>query len=187
MAAMAGTQSKTCIFFKSTTPLDAQGTVMQLCTSHTNAIRNGKQISAEIIVKATEHFKVQQIPFWKDKFTLYHLLKRNSKMENPRGHEKGLYFLKPYTRDREHSKKRFRMVRSTWLPLYCNPQQMFTFKYFEDLMGGCELSRESALRRGFLEADNSAAECIGGGGGMKSAFCGRTRGTRARATVRENN
>ena len=37
------------------------------------------------------------------------------------------------------------------------------------------------MRRGFLEADNSAAECIGGGGGMKSAFCGRTRGPRARA------
>ena len=54
-------------------------------------------------------------------------------------------------------------------------------------MGGCELFRESALRRGFLEADNSAAECIGRGGGMKSAFCGPTRGTRARATVRGNN
>ena len=30
-------------------------------------------------------------------------------MENLRGHEKRLYFLKPYTRDREHAKKRFRM------------------------------------------------------------------------------
>ena len=59
------------------------------------------------------------------------------------------------------------MVQSTWLPLYCDPQQMFVFRSFEDLMGGCELFRESALRRVLLEADNSAAECIGGGVGMK--------------------
>ena len=63
---------------------------------------------------------------------------------------------------------------------------MFEFKSFDDLMGGCELFRESALRRGFLEADNSAAECIGRGGGMKSAFCGRTRGPRARAKAKES-
>ena len=80
MAAMAGAPSKTCFFYKSTTPRDAEGTVMQLCTSHTNALQNSKRISAEIIVKATQHFKVQHIPFWKDKFTFYHLLKRKSKM-----------------------------------------------------------------------------------------------------------
>ena len=42
----------------------------------TNALRNGERITAKIIAKATEHLRVQVIPFWKAKNTLYHLFER---------------------------------------------------------------------------------------------------------------
>ena len=56
-------------------------------------------------------------------------------------------------------------MRSTRLPLDCNAQQIFALRSFEDLKGGCELFRESTLRRGLLEADNSAAGYMGREGG----------------------
>ena len=78
----------------------------------TNALRKGKQTTAEIIAKATQHLRVQVILFWKAKNTLHHMSERKQ-----RGQNNGLYFLKPYTRDREHAKKRCTFVRSTCLPL----------------------------------------------------------------------
>ena len=65
----------------------------------TNALRNGERITAEIIAKATEHLKMQLIPFWKAKYMFYHLLDITENMENPRGHNQRIYVLKPYTRD----------------------------------------------------------------------------------------
>ena len=52
----------------------------------TNALQNGKRITAEITAMATEHLRVQVIPFWKAKNTLYHILERTREMEDPRGH-----------------------------------------------------------------------------------------------------
>ena len=79
----------------------------------TNALRNGKRITEEIIAKATEHLRVRVIPFWKAKNTLYHLLEGRRKLLNPRGHNKRLYVLKPYTGSEKHAKKKSVVVRSS--------------------------------------------------------------------------
>ena len=65
----------------------------------TNALQNGKRITAKIIAKATEHLRVRVIPFWKAKNRLYHLTNQTREMENPFVQNKRLYVLKPYRRD----------------------------------------------------------------------------------------
>ena len=50
----------------------------------------------EILAKVIEHLRVQVIPYWKVKNTLYYPLERTKKTENPRGHNKRLNVLKAY-------------------------------------------------------------------------------------------
>ena len=44
----------------------------------TNDLQNGKRITAEIVANKTESLRVQIIPFWKVRDTLYHLLERTN-------------------------------------------------------------------------------------------------------------